>query len=294
MASNARNFSRSVIAVSATCILGAVVAAPAYATTYAESADESTVMATSAEPTPTESDELSFMTLSTTAVPEEPGNASDDSTADETQTEAAPAETTTSDADATGSDPTATSDTGAKTESGDDTGADAGSDSADGTDDSGAINEAEAEADGSGSSDGTDTSTGDANGVDDSQGGADGEVPVSPESPAEPPVTNPNPDLPVQPVAPDTQNAGPSVVPEEPGKAQAPSRTQRVDNQTSQPTLNESVEPGDQVDEDGVKAETESLAATGANELLIVLGIGALLVVGGVVLVVLRLRKRGS
>lgn len=275
MAGKARNFSRMAAAVAATCILGVGVVVPASASedsTLSELVLDGISTSAVAQAQPASS--------APTVVPEEPGQTLSDATAD---TDAGTG------ADTPNEGETSSGDASVEADSAGD--ADSGSSGADGGVDDGINDGADGAADGGdGSLDG-----GAGTGDDDADGDSDGEEPPATEEPVDPPLTHP--ELPTEPVAPQPEGPGPEIVPEEPGKVEHP-HSSRSD-QSGEPTLNTSISPDSEnvdgaADDGAVKAKSEALAATGANELLIVIGIGALLVIGGLVLVVLRLRKRDN
>lgn len=278
MARPARNFSRTAIAVAATCILGATATLPAMAAEEGEPTASFVVGITASAVAEAQVGETASAMVS--AVPEEPGNDTADSSGETGVAEAAGS------ADAAG-----TTETPNESESAADGD---GSDNGD-SDASGANNEAEAGVDGGDDAAGSEGSTSDDDADSD---GSEGEEPGETEGPQEsatPPVTNPEPELPVVPVEPRPENSGPVMVPEEPGKVESPGGSRSTDEQSGRPTLNASISPEDDpAEKPSATTEAGALSQTGANELLIVLGIGALLVIGGLVLVVLRLRKRGE
>lgn len=106
------------------------------------------------------------------------------------------------------------------------------------------------------------------------------------------PSTSPNTTLPVESVDPQPQANSPEVVPVEPGQADEPASPQ-----TGAPTLGTQVATPDDSDgtdvlDDRTDEVDAELAPTGALELVLVVSIAALLLLGGAVLVFLRLRQQ--
>lgn len=281
MASNARNFSRSVIAVAATCILSAAVAIPAIASESVNQSEPSVAGVTVGAVAEGQLELTTFVQLmqlenvaAPAVVPEEPGQVLPE-TGSEIEPDPNEGEQPSADADADGSADGST----------------AGADADGGADGSAADADMDGGADGV---DGEVSDDGDSSGTVSDDGDVL-ETPIETEAPIQPPTTNPGPELPIEPVQPQPENPGMTMVPEEPGQRES---TEAPVGDDSQPTLNTSVEPEDDASAEPTKdtadAKTEVLVQTGANELLIVLGIGALLVVGGLVMVLMRLRKRGG